>query len=485
MGGESDAPPMSAAVPSTVALAMHFESEYPAYLRGGVPEAIAVCHVAAPEEAVASAARDTSSVVRPPLDLVTVIDVSGSMNGEKLELVKTTLEFIIRNLRAEDRLGVVSFDTHVTTVLTLTEMGESGKARALAACKALRSGSCTNLSGGLFAGMSLLRETRRGGVNTVRTVMLLTDGMANEGICKEELLLPATRELLGAESDYSIYTFGYGSDHQATLLKSLAEIGRGMYYFIDTNEAVPPSFGDCLGGLLTTVAQNMTLTLTATDGRCHITKVETTRPVVLAPGGTSATITLGDIQAEEVRDLLVRLALAPLPEETLEDAAYPHLEATLTYVNVLSTSFESQTAALVLRRPSTVPAGQPASELVREQVSRLRTAATIKEAMEDATRGDMGSARQRLQALDADFSADTSPLVQAMRADVSECLAAVANREAYAAHGMYCMSSAMQMHSAQRSNRVFAEEEEEAGRKSYVTKSKAAWRGFSKAFADQ
>ena len=46
---------------------------------------------------------------RTPLDLVTVLDVSGSMEGHKLELVKRAMGFLIDNLGSGDCLSVVAF----------------------------------------------------------------------------------------------------------------------------------------------------------------------------------------------------------------------------------------------------------------------------------------------------------------------------------------------------------------------------------------
>lgn len=40
--------------------------------------------------------------------------------------------------------------------------------------------------------------------------------------------------------DGTVYTFGFGSDHDATLLEAISTQGGGVYYYIDSNEKVPP-----------------------------------------------------------------------------------------------------------------------------------------------------------------------------------------------------------------------------------------------------
>lgn len=39
--------------------------------------------------------------------------------------------------------------------------------------------------------------------------------------------------------DGTVYTFGFGSDHDATLLEAISTQGGGVYYYIDSNEKVP------------------------------------------------------------------------------------------------------------------------------------------------------------------------------------------------------------------------------------------------------
>lgn len=51
---------------------------------------------------------------RMPLNLSLVIDRSGSMDGEPLEMAKAALVAALRQLRPEDRVSVVSFDDEVT-----------------------------------------------------------------------------------------------------------------------------------------------------------------------------------------------------------------------------------------------------------------------------------------------------------------------------------------------------------------------------------
>ena len=53
----------------------------------------------------------------------------------------------------------------------------------------------------------------------------------------------------------SVFTFGFGEEHEADVLQAIADAGNGLYYFVSDVESIPDSFCDCLGGLLSVVAQ--------------------------------------------------------------------------------------------------------------------------------------------------------------------------------------------------------------------------------------
>lgn len=413
------------------------------------------------------------------------------MCGDKLKLLADTVRFIVKQLRAVDTLSIVTFDSNVNTVLPLTEMTSSGKHKATKACDALRSGSATNLSGGLFQGCQILNKTMAttaaspsSTTHRVPSVLLLTDGIANEGVTELSALIQATVALMG-DHKYPIYSFGYGADHQPALLKALSDVGGGgVYYFVEKIETVPAAFGDCLGGLLTTVAQNMTLTVSvpaSAAGFCTIDNVDTTYTHQLSADHSSVVINLGDLQAEESRDIVMTLNLNPLPAAIpigVADSAIPHLTATLNYVNLIMPGFSETKAELCINRPVTVAADQPASELVREQLARVTAARALKEALAMAERGDLASARISLQACMA------SPLMAQARnsvnltAELMDCATNLESSEKFRRAGHHKLAAYAQSHCQQRANNISDEMDDKPDLQttSYVTPAKKASR---------
>ena len=61
---------------------------------------------------------------KPGLDLILCIDISGSMSGQKLQMVKETLIFILDQLNDEDRVSLVAFDDQVDILAKLNSMTE-------------------------------------------------------------------------------------------------------------------------------------------------------------------------------------------------------------------------------------------------------------------------------------------------------------------------------------------------------------------------
>merc|ERR1719231_1196026 len=149
-----------------------------------------------------------------------------------------------------------------------------------------------------------------------RSLLLFTDGKANAGITDGGAMVAAAQALLKDHPALAMFTFGYG-DHDEDALRGLAEASRGLFYFVAEPDAIPAAFADCLGGLSSVVCQNATLEHRPAGGRratAMIAEVldKKTYQVSLAPDGSKATLSLGDLYADDEKDCLLRLSLAAL-----------------------------------------------------------------------------------------------------------------------------------------------------------------------------
>jgi Mg-chelatase subunit ChlD len=427
---------------------------FPTYTTSLVEKTTACLHMVAP---AANADDETS---RSNLDLCAVIDVSGSMSGSKLNLAKEALLFILKNLKATDRFSLVSYGSDVVTEFGLTTMDSVGKANAERIINRLDTRGCTNLSGGLFEGIRHMQT--RTDANPVGSIMLMTDGLANEGIRDVQPLCRATKELMGDNPGYSIYTFGYGSDHNSDMLKNISEVGNGMYYFVETNDMIPESFAHCLGGLLTVQAQNIKLTITVASG-AKLIKVETEASVRQVDENT-VELNLPDLQAEEQRDVLFHLKL----EKTVDDANQIIAKAKLNYMDVPTTSFKDCECTFTVARAEVV-GDQTPNEIVQGQIHRLETAETMRRAIEEAERGRFEAAQAMIQHASSNIRSRDAYSV-GLQGDL-EAASRVMSKSMWKKKGLHEVRSKVQSHSRQRENVT----QVTSGYSAYTSSSKAAY----------
>eukprot|EP00286_Rhodomonas_abbreviata_P029581 CAMPEP_0181310846 /NCGR_PEP_ID=MMETSP1101-20121128/12810_1 /TAXON_ID=46948 /ORGANISM="Rhodomonas abbreviata, Strain Caron Lab Isolate" /LENGTH=603 /DNA_ID=CAMNT_0023417515 /DNA_START=73 /DNA_END=1884 /DNA_ORIENTATION=+ len=97
---------------------------------------------------------------RSAISLTAVIDKSGSMKGKKLALVKHTCAFLLNQLSSNDKLGLVEYDTFVNELIPLSRTSDTFKTEAATVISRMETGSCTNLSGGLFEGLKQQQKNK-------------------------------------------------------------------------------------------------------------------------------------------------------------------------------------------------------------------------------------------------------------------------------------------------------------------------------------
>lgn len=194
---------------------------------------------------------------RIPLNIALVIDRSGSMSGEKLAYVKKATKFVIDNLSPEDYLSIIQYDSEIDVVSASSLV--TNKQELHKKVDKIEARGMTNLSGGMLSGYQQVAQTQK--ENYVNRVLLLTDGLANQGVTEPKKLQQIVQKKF-REENIGLSTFGVGSDFNEALLTNLSEYGGGNYYFIESPDKIPTIFAQELKGLLAVVAQNTALTIT-------------------------------------------------------------------------------------------------------------------------------------------------------------------------------------------------------------------------------
>lgn len=189
---------------------------------------------------------------RPDVDLVFVVDVSGSMDApNKLGLVQGSLALLTEELRPTDTVGMVVYGDQGRVELEPTPVSE--RERILDAIEELRSEGSTNAEEGLRLGYEMARANLAEG--RVSRVVLASDGVANVGTTDHEALAAQLRD--DADAGVRLVTVGFGMDgYNDTLMEQLADLGDGFYSYVDDYDEAVRLFRDELTASLVTVADD-------------------------------------------------------------------------------------------------------------------------------------------------------------------------------------------------------------------------------------
>ena len=189
----------------------------------------------------------------PAANLVFLVDVSGSMQSpNKLELLKSALRLLVRQLGAVDRVSLVVYAGASGVVLEPTAGDQT--AMITAALDGLTAGGSTNGGAGIRLAYTLAQQAFiSDGINRV---ILATDGDFNVGTVDFEMLKQLVEDRRGQGIGLTTLGFGTGNynDH---LMEQLADAGNGNYAYIDTLGEARKALVDEMSSTLMTIAKDV------------------------------------------------------------------------------------------------------------------------------------------------------------------------------------------------------------------------------------
>ena len=238
---------------------------------------------------------------RLPLNVSFILDRSGSMRGEKLEYVKEAVKHTFRELGPSDFASVITYNEEVDVLLPAASMTEEWRERALERVDRIWAGGRTNLSLGWFTGCSGIADLMES--RYTNRALLLTDGLANDGITDVETLVSHAREL--RLRGITTTAFGVGYDFNHFLLQRISDAGGGHFYFIDDPEDIPRLFHSELGEMLAAVARDIAIEIGAPAGG----DVDVLNDYPIERTDKRFRVLLGDACAGESRSVVLRLKL--------------------------------------------------------------------------------------------------------------------------------------------------------------------------------
>lgn len=397
---------------------------------------------------------------RAPVDLVTVLDISGSMAGTKLALLKRAMGFVIQNLGCNDRLSVIAFSSTARRLFPLRRMSDIGRQQALQAVNSLVANGGTNIAEGLRKGAKIMEDRRE--KNPVASIILLSDGqdtytVIGAGVNKSQpnyqLLVPLSMH--GGDNtgfQIPVHTFGFGADHDASSMHSISEISGGTFSFIETETVIQDAFAQCIGGLLSVVVQELQVGMECMNPNLCLGPLKAgSYPSRVTDDGKTGFIEVGDLYADEERDFLVSVKV---PAESSE-CETSLLKVKCVYRDPLTKEMTTLESDVVrIQRPEVV--GQEVVSIeVDRQRNRFQAAEAMAAARTTAEQGDLAGGVSILEncrrVLSETVSAKSHDrLFVALDTELKEMQERMASRHVYEASGRAYILSGLSSHSWQR-----------------------------------
>jgi len=200
----------------------------------------------------------------PPLNVVLVIDDSGSMKGDKMAKLKESLRAFVGRFRKSDRISIVGFDHEARLILPATEKTRIEKIRR--AIDTITADGGTNLHAGLMMGY---REALKN-FDEERTnrVIFLTDGNANVGETDSAEIAAESKRCI--DKGISLVTIGLGVDFNNGLLREIADSGRGLMHYIGDSKDIKKTFVKEIESLLAPAATKVQLKIETAGSRVDV-----------------------------------------------------------------------------------------------------------------------------------------------------------------------------------------------------------------------
>lgn len=207
-----------------------------------------------------TAAADTGPLQN--VDMVIVLDRSGSMKGPKIADARQAVLQLLSGLTADDRFALVTYSDGARIDSSLLDVTPGNRRGMELAVKRVQVGGGTNLGAGLQAGMNLLGSS--GGRNNAARIILISDGLANKGITNARALSGMAGAAVAKE--FTVSTVGVGLEFNEYLMSAIADQGTGNYYYLENPSAFAEVFQQEFHHTRSSIVNNLSIKIPLKDG---------------------------------------------------------------------------------------------------------------------------------------------------------------------------------------------------------------------------
>lgn len=211
------------------------------------------------------AAAERGAATRQATDFVVVLDHSGSMGDyDKMSHAREAVAGLIDRLEDGDRFALVIYDDRVALPIPLESASPAARERWKGLVAGIGPEGGTALSLGLDAGLKVLDGRLPARQRGAARLLLVSDGLANQGDTSREGLLRRAGASAGAGAPLT--AIGVGEDFDENLMGGLADSGSGNFYYLRDAVALAQVFAGELGATRETVAESVEIAMRLAPG---------------------------------------------------------------------------------------------------------------------------------------------------------------------------------------------------------------------------
>jgi Ca-activated chloride channel family protein len=200
---------------------------------------------------------------RRPLNLVAVVDKSGSMSGQPLALVRSSLLEAVEHLRDGDRLSIVLYGESAHVYLDPIDVTAESRASIRDRIARIESYGSTAMEAGLQLGYEVARRSSDQFEGTTR-VMLFTDERPNVGNTHELGFMNMARA--ASYEGIGLTTIGVGVQFDAELATTVGSVRGGNLFFMRDEDDVKQVFGEEFDFMVSELAHDLSISITPQPG---------------------------------------------------------------------------------------------------------------------------------------------------------------------------------------------------------------------------
>jgi Ca-activated chloride channel homolog len=205
---------------------------------------------------------DAGTWKRDPLNLVAVVDKSGSMSGTPLHLVRESLKKIVAQMGSEDRMSIILYGDTSHVYLTPTTIG-GHRDDVLTAIEGIASAGSTAMEEGLRVGYETAFADAPGFRGNTR-MMLFTDEQPNVGRTDAQSFM--TMAEAASKKGIGLTTIGVGVQFNDTLATKVSSTRGGNLFFVASDADVKTTFEKQLDTVVSELAHDIVMTLAPVSG---------------------------------------------------------------------------------------------------------------------------------------------------------------------------------------------------------------------------